>query len=147
MEEIQRIMGETQKRYNEEYKSPKLNIVTAEKNITGDGCDGGDRVTVMKYYTVKNREDYEKGNYERHYGEVYSTGTYTVMPRKFYNEAQVWAFLEHIERRAGRTLEDAEKMLMLRTITKGRRYELVCIIDRTKEFERETMYKDYKKER
>lgn len=144
MDNIERVIAETQERYNKEYKTPELNIVTTEKYKTGDDCDLHNRMTVMKYYTVKPREYYENRHSERHYGEVYSRASYTVMPRKFYSEAQVWAFLKHIERRAGRTLEDAEKMLMLRTITKGRRYELTCVINRTKEFERETMYKDYK---
>lgn len=144
--QIAGVMSEAYEKYDEEVRTPGLNIVTQVRGIKSDDCDVADRVTVMKYYTVKSREEYEMGNYERHYGSVYTRTTYVVKPRKFYNEAQVWAFLKHIDRVAGRELEDAEKKLLLRYITKGRQYELVCLIDRTKEFENETMYNDIKKE-
>ena len=150
IDNIAKLIEDTQREYDREYKEKRLNIVTNKMTIReykdGDRCKGQDqdteKVTVVKYYTVKPKEYFANRHYDEHYGTTYQRYTYTVKPRNFYTEQQLMTFLAYIDRLAGRTLEDDEKTLMLRHITSGRRYELTCLIDRTKEFKDQTMWQD-----
>lgn len=150
IDNITKLIEDTQREYDKEYKEKRLNIVTSKMTIKdtkdGDDCEGQGRerkeVTVMKYYTVKPKEYYADRQYNEHYGTTYQRYTYTVKPRNFYTEQQIMTFLQYIDRLAGRTLEDDEKTLMLRYITNGKPYELMCVIDRTKELQGQTMWED-----
>lgn len=150
IDNIAKLIEDTQREYDREYKEKRLNIVTNKMTIR-EYKDGDDRegqrparkeVTVMKYYTVKPKEYYTDRHYDEHYGTTYQRYTYTVKPRNFYTEQQLMTFLAYIDRLAGRTLEDDEKTLMLRYITNGKPYELMCVIDRTKELANQTMWQD-----
>lgn len=74
-----------------------------------------------------------RDGYDEHNRKTYESYNITIRPRKFYSETQVENFMKYIRRIAGRTVEDDEMMLLLRTITKGRQYKLTCLIDRTEE--------------
>lgn len=146
IDDITKLIEETQKGYEEEYKTDRLNIVTRQMRVKDDkGDDKGmthKEVTVVKYYTVKPKEYYTERQYKEHHGQTYQRYTYTVRPRVFYTVQEIETFLRYIDKIAGRTLEDDEKTLMLRHITNKRPYELVCVIDRTKELANQTMWRD-----
>ena len=148
------IMQEYKAQYDKEYGEKGLNIVTVEKDGVGgindkqyekggegDDCDGRDRVTVMKYYTVKPKDYYMRRHYGEHKGKTYKQYVITIPPRKFYNEAQVRTYMKYINKTAGRTLEDDEMMLLLKTISRGRQYQLTCLVDITEELKDQTVWK------
>lgn len=148
IDDIAKLIEATQEEYDKEYRSPILNIVTTVKDKAGDRykrqSKDTEKVTVVKYYTVKPKEYFANRQYNEHYGTTYQRYTYVVKPRNFYTIQEIEQFLRHIEKLAGRTMEDDEKTLMLRHITNGRRYELTCLIDRTREFKEQTMWQDNK---
>lgn len=148
MDDIESIIRGAQKKYDREYRTPILNIVTSEKCKAGDECDGRNKkregVTVMKYYTVRPKEYFTNGRYEEHKGKVYQQYVRVIPPRKFYNETQVYNYARYINKIAGRTLESDEMNLLLKTISRGRQYQLTCLIDRTEEFKGQTMWRDIK---
>lgn len=132
------------KSYEKEYQTPILNVVTDVMDETSDKCDGRKRMTnvktVMKYYSVKPKEFYSERQYEEHNSKTYQKYVMTIKPRKFYSKAQVMAYVSYLNRTAGRTIEDDEMNLLLRTITRGRQYDLVCVIDRTEELKEVTKW-------
>lgn len=130
-------MSEAEARYDDEYKSARLNIVTGEKDLNETT-----RVTVMKHYSVRPKEYYSERGYDEHCGATYQTYVKTLPPRKFYNVAQIETYVQYINRIAGRTLEVDEMNLLLKTLARGRQYELVCVLDRTEELKGETMWGD-----
>ena len=148
-DELDGLFREINESYEREYKTPRLNIVTTMKDKTvttvNDRSDGRKQVTVMKYYTVKPMEYFVKRDrYDEHNGVTMYKTTQIIKPRKFYSVTEAECFVKYINRIAGRTLEDDEMMLLLRTITNGRQYELVCLIDGTREFKKQTMWEDDK---
>ncbi len=85
----------------------------------------------MTGYRMTTENDLINHGYREHYEKTYRTITKTLMPRTFKSEPEIRAYMKHIERLAGRTLEDAEWGILLRTITRGRRYTLTCVVDMT----------------
>ena len=148
MDDIQRIIERTQAEYNREYLTPILNIVASEIDETSDRCDGRNRkpkkVTVMKYYTVRPKEYFTNERYKEHKGKTYQRYVRTLQPRKFYTATEVYDYAKYINKIAGRTLENDEMNLLLKTISRGRQYQLTCLIDRTEEFKGQTMWRDIK---
>ena len=123
------ILEEYQAGYDKEYKVKLPQVVTTEIDLTGDGCDG----TIMRRVRLTDKETMMRDGYDEHNRKTYERYNITIQPRKFYSETQAKNFIRYIRRIAGRTVEDDEMMLLLRTITKGRQYELTCLIDRTEE--------------
>lgn len=140
-DDIIRLLEETRRENDREYKTPVLNIVTTEIDERGDGCDGRDRVTVMKYYNVRAKEDFLNGRYEEHKGVTLKKHIITLQPRKFYTETEVYDYARYINKIAGRTLESDEMNLLLKTISRGRQYNLTCLIDITDEVKNETVWR------
>lgn len=111
--------------YDKEYKVKLPQVVTSEID------EGGD--IIMRRVRMTDKETMMRDGYDEHNRKTYESYNLTIQPRKFYSETQAWAFVKYIRRIAGRTVEDDEMMLLLRTITSGRQYELTCVIDRTEE--------------
>lgn len=111
--------------YDKEYRTKLPQVVTSEID------EGGD--TIMRRVRMTDKETMIRDGYDEHERRTYESYNMTIRPRKFYSETEAWAFVRYIRRIAGRTVEDDEMMLLLRTITKGRQYELTCLIDRTDE--------------
>lgn len=143
---IIKLLEETKKKNDEEYKTPVLNIVTSVMDEGCDGCDGRKTrpkgVTVVKYYSVRPKEYYTNERYDEHKGKTYQKYVMTIPPRRFYTETQVYNYARYINKIAGRTLDNDEMNLLLKTISRGRQYELTCLIDRTEEFKNQTMWRD-----
>lgn len=135
MDLIERIIGETQERYKEKYLKEEVCVVTGEKDVINDDYKRPNSVTVMKYQTVKDKEDFMVRGYKEHNKRTYARRIEVIKPRRFYKAEDVYAYARHINRLAGRTLEDAEMNLLLKTIARGRQYELVCLVDITDELE------------
>ena len=150
-----------QQEYDSEYRTKRLNIVTTVMDVAGDICDGRSRVTtkdddcdgqspkpkqvtVVKYYTVKPKEYFTDRHYAEHHGTTYQKYIKDIPPRKFYSESELRAYIGLLNKWAGRTLEDDELTLLLRHITNGRHYQLVCLVDVTEDLKRETVWKDIK---
>ena len=114
-----------QREYDKEYKVKLPQVVTSEVD------EGGD--TIMRRVRMTDKETMMRDGYDEHDRKTVTTEIKTIQPRRFYKETDAWAFVEYIRRIAGRTVEDDEMMLLLRTITKGRQYRLTCVIDRTEE--------------
>lgn len=146
MDNIDKIIKETQKGYDREYKTKRLNIVTTVMDATSESCDKQDKeqnkMTVMKYYTVKPKEYFTRRQYERCDGRVLKTYTRMIPPRRFYTETEVYEYARYINRVAGRTLETDEMNLLLKTIARGRQYELVCVEDITEQVKEHTVWRD-----
>lgn len=111
--------------YDKEYRTKLPQVVTTEVD------EGGD--TIMRRVRMTDKETMMRDGYDEHDRKTVTTEVKTIRPRKFYKETDAWAFVRYIRRIAGRTVEDDEMMLLLRTITSGRQYELTCVIDRTEE--------------
>lgn len=111
--------------YDKEYRTKLPQVVTSEID------EGGD--TIMRRVRMTDKETMMRDGYNEHDRKTYESYVETIRPRKFYSETQVWTFVRYIRRIAGRTVEDDEMMLLLRTITSGRQYQLTCVIDRTEE--------------
>ena len=99
--------------------------------MTSEIDKGGD--TIMRRVRVTDKETMMRDGYDEHDRRTVTTEIKVIRPRRFYSETQAMTFVKYIRRIAGRTVEDDEMMLLLRTITKGRQYELICAIDRTEE--------------
>ena len=125
-----------QREYDKEYKVKLPQLVTTEIDLTDDGCDG----RIMRRVRMTDKETMINDGYEEHNGKTYESYDEVIRPRKFYSETEVWAFVRYIRRIAGRTVEDDEMMLLLRTITSGRQYKLTCVIDRTEELKEVTKW-------
>ena len=119
------IIKSYQASYDKEYKVKLPQVVTSEVDGGGD--------TVMRRVRMTDKETMMRDGYDEHNRKTVTTEIKTIQPRRFYKETDAWAFVSYIRRIAGRTVEDDEMMLLLRTITKGRQYRLTCVIDRTKE--------------
>ena len=111
--------------YDKEYRTKLPQVVTSEVE------EGGD--TIMRRVRVTDKETMICDGYDEHDRKTMTTEINVIHPRKFYSETQAMTFVNYIRRIAGRTVEDDEMMLLLRTITKGRQYKLTCVIDRTEE--------------
>lgn len=123
------ILESYQAGYDREYKVKLPQVVTSEMDLTNDGCDG----TVIRRVRITDKETMMRDGYDEHNRKTYESYVETIRPRKFYSETQVENFMKYIRRIAGRKIEGDEMMLLLRTITRGRQYELTCVIDRTEE--------------
>ena len=140
---IERIIGETQERYKEEYLVERTGVVTVKRDVMDERykrggenrMEGAITVNVMKRQTVRPKEEMINRGYKEHNGMTVKKYIKVIKPRRFRNAEQVYAFAERINKTAGRTLEDAEMNLLLKTIARGRQYELVCIADITDELE------------
>ena len=140
MEDIIKGLNDIQREYDREYLTKRLNIVTTVMDEKGDGCDSPKPVTsvkhIMKYYTVKPKEYFADRHYASLNRTTYSRHIKDIPPRKFYTTAQIEAYIAHLNKMAHRTIEDAEMTLLLKAITNGRHYKLVCLLpitDTTKE--------------
>lgn len=123
------IIEDYNKSYNEKYKVKRPQLVTTKMDQSDDGC--GD--AIMRRVRMTDKETMMRDGYDEHDQKTYESYVETIRPRKFYSETQAWAFVKYIRRITGRTVEDDEMMLLLRTITSGRQYELTCVVDRTEE--------------
>ena len=119
------IIESYQVKYDKEYKVKLPQVVTSEVD------EGGD--TIMRRVRMTDKETMMRDGYDEHDRKTVTTEIKVIRPRKFYRETDAWAFVRYVRRIAGRTVEDDEMMLLLRTITSGRQYELTCVIDRTEE--------------
>lgn len=120
----------------------RLNVVTTKRDILGDNHGGYKPVAVMKYYKMTSENEMYKRPVEDYDGVTYEKYEWELQPRKFYTMASLKAFMEVTERRAGRPIEDAEWGLLLRAITNGKRYKLVCIRDITGDLKDCRSYKE-----
>lgn len=125
MTTISDIMGEYVRGYDKEYRTKLPQVVTTEVD------EGED--TIMRRVRMTDKETMMRDGYDEHDRRTVTTEIKTIRPRKFYRETDARAYMRYINRIAGRTLEDDEMMLLLRTITSGRQYQLTCVIDRTEE--------------
>ena len=114
-----------QREYDKEYKVKLPQVVTTEID------EGGG--TIMRQVRMTDKETMMRDGYDEHNRKTVTAEIMVIQPRRFYSETQACAFVNYIRRIAGRTVEDDEMMLLLRTITKGRQYRLTCVIDRTEE--------------
>lgn len=132
---IKEISG-IQQEYDREYLTKRLNIVTVVNDQISDTCDGSNRVTpvndqtkaVMKYYTVKPKEYFTDRHYQASDQVTYARHIKDIPPRQFYTVTQIEYYMRYLNRIANRTIEDAEMALLLRAITNGRHYKLVCLL-------------------
>lgn len=115
------------KEYAKEYRTKRPQVVTTVMDETGDA--------IMRYTRVTTKETMLGDGYEEHNRRTLRTYIEVIPPRKFYSEAQVVAYARYINRIAGRTLESAEMNLLLKTLARGRQYELVCVVDETEGLE------------
>lgn len=111
--------------YDKEYHTKAPQVVTSEIDKGGD--------TVMRRVRMTDKETMMRDGYDEHDRKTVTTEIMVIRPRRFYKETEAWAFVRYIRRIAGRTVENDEMMLLLRTITSGRQYQLTCVIDRTEE--------------
>lgn len=118
--------------YDKEYKVKLPQVVTSEIDKGGD--------TIMRRVRMTDKETMMRDGYDEHNRKTYERYVETIPPRKFYSETEVENFMKYIRRIAGRTVEDDEMMLLLRTITSGRQYRLTCVIDRTEELKNMTKW-------
>ena len=159
MDDFIRDIEGIQQEYDKEYLTKRLNIVTTVKDVIDDDSDGQSRVTtkdddcdgrnrktkqvtVVKYYTVKPKEYFTDRHYPEHTGVTYQKYVKDIPPRKFYHMDELRAYIKLLNKWAGRTLEEDELRLLLRHITNGRHYELVCLVDVTDQLKEETMWRD-----
>lgn len=119
------ILENYQRGYDKEYRTKAPQVVTSEIDKGGD--------TIMRRVRMTDKERMMRDGYDEHDRKTVTTEIMVIRPRKFYKETEAWAFVRYIRRIAGRTVEDDEMMLLLRTITSGRQYQLTCAIDRTEE--------------
>ena len=119
------ILQHDDKEYIEEYRTKGPQVVTSEM---GEGED-----TIMRRVRMTDKETMIRDGYDEHNRRTVTTEIKVIRPRKFYSETEAMTFVKYIRRIAGRTVENDEIMLLLRTITKGRQYELTCAIDSTEE--------------
>lgn len=133
-----------QQEYKREYLDKRLNVVTTMRDVIGDDCGGYKRVAVVKHYTVKPKEYYTERHYNKHQGTTYQKYVKDIPPRKFYRESELRAYIGLLNKMAGRTIENDELTLLLRYITSGRHYQLVCLVDITEQLKRETVWEDIK---
>lgn len=111
--------------YDKEYRTKAPQVVTSEIDKGGD--------TIMRRVRMTDKETMMRDGYDEHDRKTVTTEVMVIRPRRFYKETEAWTFVRYIRRIAGRTVEDDEMMLLLRTITSGRQYQLTCVIDRTEE--------------
>lgn len=131
---------ETLTSYEEMCNKKMLHIITTKHDI----CDGRGSATIMKYYKVKPVTEMMSKDYEIHDSRVLKKTHYTVQPRKFYTVTEVRRFVDDLKSKAGRTLEDDEIAVMLRTITKGEPYTMTFLVDITEELKEQLKWRDIK---
>lgn len=119
------IIKSYQARYDKEYRVKEPQVVTIQM---GEGDD-----TIMRRVRMTDKETMMRDGYDEHDRKTVTTEIKVIRPRRFYKETEAMTFVKYIRRIAGRTVEDDEMMLLLRTITSGRQYKLTCVIDRTEE--------------
>lgn len=118
--------------YNKEYRVKLPQVVTTEID------EGGD--TIMRRVRMTDKETMMRDGYDEHNRKTVTTEIKVIRSRKFYSETEAMTFVNYIRRIAGRTVEDDEMMLLLKTITSGRQYQLTCVIDRTEELKSVTKW-------
>lgn len=131
---------ETLESYEQMCSKDLLHIITTKHDI----CDGRGSATIMKYYKVKPVTEMMSKDYEIHDSRVLKKIPYTITPRKFYTVTEVKRFVEDLKSKAGRTLEDDEIAIMLRTITKGEPYVMTFLADITEELKEQLKWRDIK---
>ena len=136
MEDFIKNIKSIQQEYDNEYLPKKLNIVTVANEQIGDTCERPNQMTpmndqtksVMKYYTVKPKEYFADRHYQAHNDTIYARHIKDIPPRRFYTVTQIESYIRYLNKVANRTIEDAEMTLLLRAITNGRHYKLVCLL-------------------
>ena len=130
------ILKELERMTSEKVLSVVTKPMTTTDDASGDGC--------IKYYKVTTEKHFMERGFKRHTGRTFQTYVADIPPRKFYKETTLRAFMSVTERRAGRTIEDAEWALLLRAITNGRHYKLTCVYEVTDIPDTVTVYDDIK---
>lgn len=111
--------------YDKEYKTKEPQVVTIKID------EGGDATYRRVRMTDKMRM--MRDGYEEHNRKTYESYVETIQPKRFYSETQVMTFVKYIRRIAGRTVTDDEMNILLQTVSRGRQYQLTCLVDRTEE--------------
>lgn len=121
------ILGSYQVEYAREYKVKEPQVVTAEIDEGGDA--------IYRRCRMTDKERMLSDGYNEHDRKTYEKYVETIRPRRFYSETEVMTFVNYIRRIAGRTVTDNEMMLLLKTVSRGRQYQLTCLVDRSSELE------------
>lgn len=121
------ILGSYQVEYDKEYKVKGPQVVTAEIDEGGDA--------IYRRCRMTDKERMLRDGYNEHNRKTYEKYVETIRPRRFYSETEVMTFVKYIRRIAGRTVTDDEMMLLLKTVSRGRQYQLTCLVDRSSELE------------
>lgn len=142
-DQVKDLIGDLMKVKKEE-EEKKLVTVTREIHLVDDTCEVTECMTLMKYSTMRPESYFTERHYQRHYGSFYKTATQTIQPRKFHDMTSLENFVRHLKRIARRPIEDAELGLLLRHITNGEQYDLICVIDVSDDFENQLVFEDIK---
>ena len=119
------ILKKYQAEYDKEYKTKEPQVVTTKV----DECDG----TIYRRVRMTDKMTMMRDGYEECNEKTYERYVETIRPRKFYSETEAMMFVKYIRRIAGRTVTDDEMNMLLHTVTSGRQYELICLVNRTEE--------------
>lgn len=122
---ISEILGSYQVDYVKEYRTKEPQVVTAEIDEGGDA--------IYRRCRMTDKERMLRDGYEEHDGKTYESYVETIRPRRFYSETEVMTFVKYIRRIAGRTVTDDEMNILLQEVSRGRQYQLTCLVDRTEE--------------
>ena len=121
------IIKSYQAEYDREYRTKEPQVVTAE---IGEGGDA-----IYRRCRMTDKERMMRDGYNEHDRKTYESYVETIRPKRFYSETEVMTFVKHIRRIAGRTVTDDEMNILLQTISRGRQYQLTCLVDRSSELE------------
>lgn len=124
---ISDVMKSYQVKYNKEYKVKGPQVVTAEIDEGGDA--------IYRRCRMTDKERMLRDGYNEHNKKTYESYVETIRPRRFYSETEVMTFVNYIRRIAGRTVTDDEMNILLQTVSRGRQYQLTCLVDRSSELE------------
>lgn len=136
---IEKLYEETLKEYHERYQTPTLHVITKKDDI----CDGRNTAAVYKRIKIDTIERMNNAMHQRRTTKrILRRVPYTIEPRKFYTVTEVKRFVDDLKSKAGRTIPDYERDVILRTITKGEPYETTFFIDETKELKGQLIWRD-----
>lgn len=121
------IIKSYQAKYDKEYHTKEPQVVTAK---IGEGGDA-----IYRRVRMTDKERMIRDGYNEHNRKTYESYVETIRPRRFYSETQVMTFVKYIRRIAGRTVTDDEMNILLQTVSRGRQYQLTCLVDRSSELE------------
>lgn len=121
------IIKKYQVEYDKEYHTKGPQVVTAAIDEGGDATYRRVRMT--------DKETMMRDGYDEHNRKTYESYVETIRPRRFYSETEVMTFVNYIRRIAGRTVTDDEMNILLQTVSRGRQYQLTCLVDRSSELE------------